>query len=130
VDTLNGDVKRLVGPVSEDLTLRSTLDLNLQSIAEGVIARRLKGEGHAKKVGQAALVAMAPDGAILAKAVSECDLAAKAASIVLRLPIADLNRSINHRHLGTGPLLEGGEIDKQLEQRASTGRMNQAISIL
>jgi penicillin-binding protein 1A len=66
VDLLQGDVKRLVGSVSEDLTLRSTLDLNLQSIAEGVIARRLRAEGHAKKVSQAALVAMAPDGAILA----------------------------------------------------------------
>ena len=66
VDALNGDLKKLVGSVSEDLTLRSTLDLNLQSIAEGVIARRLRAEGHAKKVSQAALVAMAPDGAILA----------------------------------------------------------------
>jgi penicillin-binding protein 1A len=66
VDTLNGDLKKLVGSVSEDLTLRSTLDLNLQSIAEGVIGRRLRAEGHAKKVSQAALVAMAPDGAILA----------------------------------------------------------------
>jgi penicillin-binding protein 1A len=66
VDVLNGDVKRLIGSESPDLTLRSTLDLNLQSIAENVIARRLKAEGRAKKVGQAALVAMAPDGAILA----------------------------------------------------------------
>jgi penicillin-binding protein 1A len=66
VDALNGDLKKLVGSVSEDLTLRSTLDLNLQSLAEGVIARRLRAEGHAKKVSQAALVAMAPDGAILA----------------------------------------------------------------
>src|SRR5262245_19880395 len=66
VDVLNGDVKRLMGSVSADLTLRSTLDLNLQSIAESVIAHRLKAEGRAKKVGQAALVAMAPDGAILA----------------------------------------------------------------
>ena len=66
VDMLNADVKRLVGPVSEDLTLRSTLDLNLQSIAEGIVSRRLKAEGRAKKVTQAALVAMAPDGAILA----------------------------------------------------------------
>src|SRR5881409_1500527 len=46
--------------------LRSTLDLNLQSIAESVIARRLKAEGRVKRVDQAALVAMAPDGAILA----------------------------------------------------------------
>jgi membrane peptidoglycan carboxypeptidase len=66
VDMLNADVKRLVGPVSEDLTLRSTLDLNLQSIAEGIISRRLKAEGRTKKVTQAALVALAPDGAILA----------------------------------------------------------------
>src|SRR6476469_9001433 len=66
VDMLNADVKRLVGPVSEDLTLRSTLDLTLQSIAEAIISRRLKAEGRAKKVTQAALVAMAPDGAILA----------------------------------------------------------------
>jgi penicillin-binding protein 1A len=66
VDFLQGDAKRLVGSVSEDLTLRSTLDLNLQSIAEGVIGRRLRAEGRSKKVSQAALVAMAPDGAILA----------------------------------------------------------------
>jgi membrane peptidoglycan carboxypeptidase len=66
VDMLAGDVKRLVGSPSADLTLRSTLDLNLQSIAESVIARRLKAEGRAKKVSQAALVAMAPDGAVLA----------------------------------------------------------------
>src|SRR5258708_11800573 len=65
VDVLNGDVKRLIGPASPDLTLRSTLDLNLQSIGENVIARRLKAEGRDKKVSQAALVAMAPDAAIL-----------------------------------------------------------------
>src|SRR5262245_11719563 len=67
VDVLGGDVKRLVdSAASTDLTVRSTLDLDLQGIAEGVIARRLKAEGRAKKVGQAALVALAPDGAILA----------------------------------------------------------------
>ena len=66
VDMLAGEVKRLVGPVSADLTLRTTLDLNLQSIAEDVVARRLKAEGRSKKVGQAALVAMTLDGAILA----------------------------------------------------------------
>jgi penicillin-binding protein 1A len=66
VDMLGGDVKRLVGSVPPDLTVRSTLDLDLQNIAENVIARRLKAEGRAKKVGQAALVALAPDGAILA----------------------------------------------------------------
>jgi penicillin-binding protein 1A len=66
VDMLNGDLRRLIGSVSSDSTLRTTFDLNLQSIAESIIARRLKAEGGAKKVSQAALVAMAPDGAILA----------------------------------------------------------------
>jgi penicillin-binding protein 1A len=66
VDMLSADVKRLVASESQDLTLRSTLDLDLQSLAENVVARRLKAEGRAKRVGQAALVAMAPDGAILA----------------------------------------------------------------
>ncbi len=66
VDTLGGEVKHLVGAVSADLRLHTTLDLELQSIGENVIARRLKAEGRAKKVSQAALVAMAPDGAILA----------------------------------------------------------------
>src|SRR5207302_8326260 len=46
--------------------VRSTIDLNLQAAAENVIARMLKAEGRAKHVEQAALVAMAPDGAILA----------------------------------------------------------------
>src|SRR5262245_57192578 len=66
VDMLGSEVKQLIGAPTKDLTLRSTLDLNLQSIAEKVIARRLGAEGRAKRVGQAALLAMAPDGAILA----------------------------------------------------------------
>jgi penicillin-binding protein 1A len=66
VDTLGGDAKRLVGSASTDVTVRSTLDLDLQNVAENVIARRLKAEGRAKRVDQAALLAMAPDGAILA----------------------------------------------------------------
>jgi len=66
VDIVAGDARRLVGAVSPDLTLRTTLDLELQSIAENVIARRLKAEGRSKQIGQAALVAMTPEGAILA----------------------------------------------------------------
>src|SRR5262249_10692651 len=66
VAALGGDVKQFVGSGSADLTVRSTVNLDLQSIAETVIARRLKAEGRAKRVGQAALVAMATDGAILA----------------------------------------------------------------
>jgi penicillin-binding protein 1A len=66
VDMLAGDLKQLVGSPTADLNLRTTLDLNLQSIAENVIAHRLQLEGRRKKVSQAALVAMASDGAILA----------------------------------------------------------------
>lgn len=66
VDMLGGEVKNLVGSPLADLTVRTTLDLGLQSLAENIIARRLAAEGRAKKVSQAALVAMAPDGAILA----------------------------------------------------------------
>jgi penicillin-binding protein 1A len=66
VDMVNADARRLAGSSAADLTVRSTLDLNLQSAAENVIARMLKAEGRAKRVEQAALIAMAPDGAILA----------------------------------------------------------------
>jgi penicillin-binding protein 1A len=66
VDTLNSEIRRVVGSTPADLALRTTLNLDLQNIAENVIATRLKAEGRARNVGQAALVAMAPDGAILA----------------------------------------------------------------
>jgi penicillin-binding protein 1A len=66
VDMANADARRLAGSSAADMTVRSTIDLDLQSAAESTIARMLKAEGRAKHVGQAALVAMAPDGAILA----------------------------------------------------------------
>ncbi|MBK3401684.1 PBP1A family penicillin-binding protein [Methylorubrum populi] len=65
LDVVQGEVKRLT-EAAGDVTVRSTLNLDLQSLAEGVLARRLDAEGSKKKVGQGALVAMAPDGAILA----------------------------------------------------------------
>ncbi|CAO4164228.1 PBP1A family penicillin-binding protein [Methylorubrum aminovorans] len=65
LDAVQGEVKRLTQE-SGDVTVRSTLNLDLQSLAEGVLARRLDAEGGKKKVGQGALIAMAPDGAILA----------------------------------------------------------------
>ncbi len=65
LDAVQGEVKRLT-EASGDVTVRSTLNLDLQSLAEGVLARRLDAEGGKKKVSQGALIAMAPDGAILA----------------------------------------------------------------
>ena len=43
--------------------LTTTIDLKLQALAESVVAKRLAAEGKARKVSQAALIALAPDGA-------------------------------------------------------------------
>ena len=66
VDMVNAEARPLLGPMSGDWQVRSTLDLKLQAIAESVVGKRLAAEGKAKNVSQAALVAMAYDGAILA----------------------------------------------------------------
>ena len=66
VDMVAADVRRLPGGASGDATLRTTLNLELQRLAEGIIERRLEPQAVKKNVSQAALVAMAPDGAILA----------------------------------------------------------------
>jgi penicillin-binding protein 1A len=66
VDTTEAEVKRLLGSPPTDLTVRSTFDPALQGAAERVVAHWLATEGQAKHVGQAALVALAPDGAVLA----------------------------------------------------------------
>lgn len=66
VDMVAGDLRRVLGTSSGDLTLRTTLNLELQRLAEGVIERRLEQEGSKKKVSQAALVALGKDGAVLA----------------------------------------------------------------
>ncbi len=65
LDLADSNARQVAGSAAADLILRTTLDLDLQQIAERVIAHRLKMESRAKKVSQAALVAMTPDGAIL-----------------------------------------------------------------
>jgi 1A family penicillin-binding protein len=65
LDMIAGDVKRLAGS-DGDVTVRSTLNLDLQSLAEGVVARRLDKDGARRKVGQAAMVVLSKEGAILA----------------------------------------------------------------
>jgi penicillin-binding protein 1A len=66
VDTVQAEVKGLLGSPPTDLTVKSTLDPALQDAAERVIARWLAHDGRKRDVGQAALVALAPDGAVLA----------------------------------------------------------------
>lgn len=49
-----------------DLVVRTTLDLRLQTIADVELAAMLDGPGVAANVGEAALVSVAPDGAVRA----------------------------------------------------------------
>jgi len=55
-----------IGPTARDLVIRTTLSPRLQRIAELRVGAALKGEGARRHAGQAALVAMAPDGAVRA----------------------------------------------------------------
>jgi 1A family penicillin-binding protein len=65
-DTTAEEVQHLFGNAPTDLTVRTTLDPALQSAAEGVVDRWLARDGRAKHVGEAALIALSPDGAIRA----------------------------------------------------------------
>lgn len=51
-----------------ELVVRTTLDLDLQADAERAIASVLKSDGRRGKVSEAALVAMRPDGSVVAMA--------------------------------------------------------------
>jgi penicillin-binding protein 1A len=66
LDTAEAEVKRVVGSVPMDLAVEATLDPRLQEAAERVVDRWLAREGDRRRAGQAALVALAPDGAVLA----------------------------------------------------------------
>ncbi|WP_200845101.1 transglycosylase domain-containing protein [Roseomonas sp. 18066] len=65
-DWAEAEARRLVGPAAVDLMVRTTLDPRLQDLAERVIATRLGRDGARLKAGQAALLALSPDGAVLA----------------------------------------------------------------
>ena len=66
IDAAAAETKSLAGATTADLTIKTTLNPKMQQIAESVIAKRLAAAGKGKNVGQAALVALAPDGAVLA----------------------------------------------------------------
>lgn len=66
LDTAEAEVKRLIGAPPLDLSVTTTFDPNLQDSAERTIKHWLAEEGARRHVGQAALVAIAPDGAVLA----------------------------------------------------------------
>ncbi len=55
-----------LGRLDRDLTVRTTLDPQIQRIAETALAELLAGEGAAAGIGQGAVVVMSPDGAVRA----------------------------------------------------------------
>jgi 1A family penicillin-binding protein len=65
VDTAESELKRLVGSPPMDLGADTTLDPRLQEAAERVVEKWLGQEEARRHVGQAALVALAPDGAVV-----------------------------------------------------------------
>jgi 1A family penicillin-binding protein len=65
-DWADAEARRLVGPLPMDLSVRTTLDPALQDLAERVVAQALSRDGARQHAGQAALLALAPDGAVLA----------------------------------------------------------------
>ncbi|MGH6799820.1 MAG: penicillin-binding transpeptidase domain-containing protein, partial [Methylocella sp.] len=62
MDTLDDTI----GAIDEDIVVATTLDGGLQALAEAALADALDRKGAAFGVGQGALVALAPDGAIKA----------------------------------------------------------------
>ncbi|MFP6745138.1 MAG: PBP1A family penicillin-binding protein, partial [Alphaproteobacteria bacterium] len=55
-----------LGPTERNLFIRTTLDRDMQHMAEAAMARLIKGVATKRKIGQGALLAMAPNGAVRA----------------------------------------------------------------
>ncbi|EJL58550.1 penicillin-binding protein, 1A family [Rhizobium sp. CF122] len=65
-DWISPQASEIAGSSPGSTTVRTTLVPHLQQIAERVVRRALDGEGKAARAKQAALVAMTPDGAVVA----------------------------------------------------------------
>ena len=65
-DWVYEEAAEIAGPFQGTMRVRTTLIPSLQALAERVISSALKSEGKGKGVTQAALVAMLPNGAVVA----------------------------------------------------------------
>lgn len=65
-DWVRDRVSDYVGTVDEDLVVRTTLNLDIQQAAEDAVREVLAAQGKQRRVGQAALLALSPDGAVRA----------------------------------------------------------------
>src|SRR5215472_4521594 len=88
IDTTEVEVRRLLGSPLTDLTVRSTIGPALQSIAEQVVGHWLMTEGPAKHIGLAALLALAPDAAVLAMVGGRVIDMARSLGVRSDLPVA------------------------------------------
>ncbi|MBX9845877.1 MAG: penicillin-binding protein [Xanthobacteraceae bacterium] len=65
-DWIMDTIDDLVGRVEQDIVVEASIDPALQAGAESALAEEIAKHGQKAGVGQGALVAMAPDGAVLA----------------------------------------------------------------
>ncbi len=65
-DWAAAESRHLLGPMTADLTVETTLNPALQRLAEHTLRKWLDEEGAKRNVGQGAMIVMAHDGAILA----------------------------------------------------------------
>ncbi|MGF1630474.1 MAG: transglycosylase domain-containing protein [Kiloniellaceae bacterium] len=65
-DWVLAQVRDYLGGIDSDIRVVTTIDPSLQRIANEEVAALLKAEGAARKAGQAAVVSLAPDGAVRA----------------------------------------------------------------
>src|SRR3546814_14393217 len=63
-DWILAQVRDYLGDIDNDLRVVTTIDPSLQRIANDDLAAVLEAEGATRKAGQAALVSLAPDGAV------------------------------------------------------------------
>jgi penicillin-binding protein 1A len=66
VDWIHKKVADIIPPAGGTVGIRTTLDLHMQDLAANIIKSTLAKYSSEKHVGQAALVAMRPDGAVVA----------------------------------------------------------------
>ncbi len=65
-DMVVGEVERLIGDITQDVVVETTINLSLERKAEKVLTEALNGEGAERNASQAALVSMDATGAIRA----------------------------------------------------------------
>lgn len=65
-DWVADELPQIVGDIRQDITIRTTLEPRLQRAAEAAVTRVMNEKSEAAEAGQAALIAMRMDGAVVA----------------------------------------------------------------